>query len=99
MIWGKEQSIVADYCHPKKGVHSGGDYTDYHCYLSYPPKDAMEYTQLYVNLCSDGPSAYVEAINMTKLADDHIYQIITRDGKRLLLLFVVNDYPKSLKKN
>ena len=98
MIWGKEQSIVADYCHPKKGAHSGGDYTGYHCYLSYPPKDAMEYTQLYVNLCTDGPSAYVEAINMTKLADDHIYQIITRDGKKIVIIVCCERLSKVFKK-
>jgi len=56
------------------------------------------YTQLYVNLCTDGSTAYVEAINMTKLADDHIYQIITRDGKKIVIIVCCERLSKVFKK-
>ena len=88
MLWSKDSILAWNYCDKQPVIEAMG----WKYYIAYPPIDKLEHRDLSTMI----NGAFI--INMTVLVNDHTFQIITEDGKRLFLLFVVKILNR-LKKN
>lgn len=88
MLWSKDSILAWNYCDKQPVIEAMG----WKYYIAYPPIDKLEHRDLSTMI----NGAFI--INMTVLANDYTFQIITEDGKRLFLLFVVKILNR-LKKN
>ncbi|MBS7022379.1 MAG: hypothetical protein KH127_04045 [Haemophilus parainfluenzae] len=88
MLWSKDSILAWNYCDKQPVIEAMG----WKYYIAYPPIDKLEHRDLSTMI----NGAFI--INMTVLVNDYTFQIITEDGKRLFLLFVVKILNR-LKKN
>lgn len=76
MLWSKDSILAWNYCDKQPVVEAMG----WKCYIAYPPIDKLEHRDLSTMI----NGAFI--INMTVLANDYTFQIITEDGKKIVFI-------------